>query len=131
MRVGFILTLAIAFMVAVAGAASAQSSQPSGGLTVCCGGSFGYVGGSGSVSGSIIGPGGGASGRSVARGPVARSAQPAFAPTALVGGVVRPATLPVSTEKVRTAASRRGLSWLLVGLVLAASMLVYRKLSLR
>jgi hypothetical protein len=126
---GFFFGLAIAFVVAVAVPASAQSSQPSGGLTVCCGGSFGYIGGSGSVSGSVIGPGG--SGRSVARAPVARPA-PAFVPTAVVGGVVRPTTLPVSTENVRTASSHRSaVPLVLVGLVLAGSMFVYRKLSLR
>jgi hypothetical protein len=106
--------------------AIAQSSQPSnGGLTVCCGATFGYIGGSGSVSGSVIGPGGGGT-RSVSRPTAPR---PVILPTALTGGLVRPAILPAINEPVRRASSHTSaVTWLLASLVLVATVLVYRKL---
>ena len=86
------------------GPAFAQSAPPpSGGLTVCCGGTFGYIGGgSGSVSGSVVGPGGGGSSPTVQH-----TAVDATNPSALAGSVVHGAAIPVSSLRARTVSSHR------------------------
>jgi hypothetical protein len=55
-------------------------------LNVCCGGSVSYVGGSGSISGTVRGP----AGRPARQAP----AKPAAEPSAVTGGKVEPAVLP-------------------------------------
>ena len=127
MRLVSLCVLAIAFVFAAGLPALAQSSDApsSGGLTVCCGATFGYVGGSGSVSGSIRGPGG--DGGSPSRAEVARPAATA-GPTAVLGGLVRPASLPAVAPTVTTTAAHRNVvPWVLAVLVLLGSVFVYRR----
>ena len=128
MRGGFLCVLVASAVLCTTPAwAQSSDSSGSGGLTVCCGATFGYVGGSGSVSGSVIGPGGGSAGYSAPRHAVVRP--PSAAPVALVGGVVGPATLPASMPAVQPASKRTsgGGTWILAGLLVIAVLLVSRK----
>src|SRR5438132_14171368 len=129
MRRVSLCVLAVAFVVTAGLPALAQNSDaPSsaGGLTVCCGATFGYIGGSGSVSGSIRGTGG--DGGSPSRAAVARPAATA-GPTAVLGGLVRPASLPAVASTVTPAAARRNVvPWVVAVLVLLGSVFVYRRL---
>ena len=54
MRLAATLAIAVAFLCV----AAPVFAEGDGGLHVCCGGSVGYVGGSGSISGHVRGPGG-------------------------------------------------------------------------
>lgn len=90
LRVLFFLVVALSFPIA--GPAEAQSpdrpSQPSqrgdGGLHVSNGGMVGYVGGSGSISGNVVGPGG-------TQDAAAEPAVEEGEPNAVMGGAVGPA----------------------------------------
>lgn len=135
MRRRFLLVFTAAIIVGIASPAWAQSSDESdsrdrGGLHVSGGGVFGYVGGSGSPSGTITGPGGAR--RSQAAAGVSAPVRDPM-PSAVQGGVVSKAPLPVQPEaevEAEPAASVRlsPLTWLIAALMLAGFVWLYRKL---
>jgi len=114
----------LAALLSVAAPALAQSSAPpagNGGLTVCCGGTFGYIGGgSGSVSGHVVGPAG-------IGAPVTHAA-----PTntsALTDNITHAAKLPVLQLHSRPASEHTGpLAWVMLALTFGGLAFVYRKL---
>src|SRR5688572_16180563 len=69
-----------------------------GGLNVCCGGTVGYVGGSGSISGNVRGPSGGPGGTAPAQEPA-----PEPATSVLNDGEVADAETPATTRKISDA----------------------------
>jgi hypothetical protein len=132
-RIGFV-ALALALMTAGATPAGAQSTpqQPTsgdGGLHVSNGGSIGYVGGSGSISGTVRGPGGGD--RRGSSAPKRAVTPKPDGPSAVTGGVVEPAEAgvlrPQSVENAKDASSLTG-PMLAAGMVaLACAVLFVRR----
>jgi hypothetical protein len=97
-----LLAVAVFFALATGPGALAQSGEaPSGdgGLHVSGGGTVGYVGGSGSISGTVRGPAGG---RGRPSGP---AVAPAPAPNASKDGVVAPARQAKVAKEVKTDAA--------------------------
>jgi hypothetical protein len=99
MRLRMLLVLPLIALVtvlatpAMAQSTGGESSSGDGGLHVSGGGVVGYVGGSGSISGNVRGPGGGSSSRAPTRAP-----DPG--PAAVTDGVVEPAELPIVESPV-------------------------------
>jgi hypothetical protein len=127
MRSGLLAPLVTA-MLLVGGSALGQAADaPSqdGGLTVCCGGTFGYMGGSGGVSGRVVGPGGGSGGNATLPAPAPAK------PSALNSGVVAPAKIPVVHVPAKQASSSGhldALSWVMIALLALGAVFFYRKL---
>ena len=101
------------------GQTSNRQPNGDGGLHVCCGGSVGYVGGSGSISGNVVGPGGGGGGQ--------RAAAPAtdVQPNAATNGSLEPALQirDSSAEKSTPAASKTSIPYIPIAAVLGALLL--------
>ncbi len=124
----WVLALLVAGTVLVGGSAFAQSSDSTapannGGLTVCCGGTFGYAGGSGGVSGRVVGPGGG--------GTAVQPAPAPAKPSAVNSGVVAPAKVPVVHIPAQEASSSGHpdvLTWVMVALMAFGALFLYRRL---
>jgi hypothetical protein len=111
MRFRLLLFGVVALSIPLAGSAAGQTApdQPArrgdGGLHVSGGGVVGYVGGSGSISGNVVGPGG-------AQNTATRPAVSDSESNAVLGGEVAPPQKPaheVDTGVEQTASKRSGL----------------------
>jgi MYXO-CTERM domain-containing protein len=127
-RARLVIALVTVFFVALAGVAGGQETprRPrKGGLHVSGGGVVGYVGGSGSISGNVTGPGGGGS----------TGTQPVVddGPSAVEGGVVSDVPIPPVDRDSRPASSKETSSplvvllWALAVLVAGAAIRLYRR----
>lgn len=138
MRRRFVFALTAALVLGIGGPGWAQSSddrdgsRSQGGLHVSGGGVFGYIGGSGSPSGTIRGPGGSGSSAASDRGRDVAPAAPAAEPTAVQGGVVADVPLEAEpapdAEQASSGARVTPLTWVIVALMFAGFVWLYRRL---
>ena len=131
MRRMVVFAVAVGSVLGVLGLlAPAARSQPDdkrdGSLKVCCGGSVGYIGGSGSISGNIVGPAGRTSKapsqpKSVAPAPQVEQ------PSATTGGAVADfeLPLPVEAEPVSRATADPVVFWAAIAGLLGAGALIF------
>lgn len=124
----YLLAACVAVVLAAPAAAEeAGSDRPSGdgGLHVSGGATFGYIGGSGSPSGTIRGPGGSGAGGNVAPAP----AEPETPPQPEPAAEVEPAAPPAEDAEEASSGARMGpLSWVVAALMTAGGFWLYRKL---
>jgi hypothetical protein len=94
-----VVLVVFVLVIGLAAPAFAQSDAPEGdgGLHVCCGGMVGSVGGSGSISGTVRGPG------APARASNPAPAKADTAPSAVTDGAVAPAKIEPADESLNEA----------------------------
>jgi hypothetical protein len=132
-----VLTFVIAVLVGMAAPAVAQEADRSaersrdGGLRVCCGATFGYIGGSGTISGEVRGPAGGSSQRAPAPAPA-----PDPEPNVLMNGEVTPVKVtsavseePLAVESAPASWPRGLLGGIMAAVVLAGIVIGFRRRS--